>query len=339
MTSDTPKTGISRSLVAVAGGVVLVGLGALALKAGLVPSWISGTEKTEAATVDTTYFQPPGDDMIPDDHNGDAIRRGREIFMNTATNAGEFVGNGLSCSNCHLDAGKEPMSAPMWAAWGQYPKWRGKNKMINTMEDRVMGCFTYSMNAQHSVAGHPPPHGHDIYRDLEAYFLFLATGAPARTKMAGAGFGKVDKPEGGYSLERGKVVFAENCAVCHGADGQGQTDINGRIVFPPLWGPNSFNWGAGMGRINTAAAFIKHNMPLSQPGKLTDQEAWDVAAYIDSHERPKDPRQKPGMSVEDVRATFKANEDSWYGKEIDGVLIGVGTPDPERPVGAPETEG
>lgn len=341
MTSETPKAArrTKRLIAALGGGVVLAALGALAMETGLVPSWISGRTPAPAATMETAFFQPPPEDAIPEGHDGDAIRRGREIFMNTATNAGDYVGNGLACVNCHLDAGRQPLSAPMWAAWGQYPKWRGKNKMINTMEDRVMGCFTYSMNAQHSISGGPPPHGSDIYRDLEIYFSWLATGAPNRTKMDGAGFGKVEKPEGGYSLDRGAQVFAENCAVCHGDDGQGQTDINGRIVFPPLWGPNSFNWGAGMGRINTAAAFIKNNMPLSQPGKLTDQQAWDVAAYIDSHERPKDPRQKPGMSVEEVRATFHANEDSWYGKEIDGVLIGGGTPEPAEPVGAPETEG
>ena len=89
--------------------------------------------------------------------------------MNTATNASDHVGNGLACANCHLDGGRHPDSAPMWAAWGQYPAYRSKNDRINTMEDRVMGCFTYSMNAQHSPSGEPPPHGDDIYRDLQEF--------------------------------------------------------------------------------------------------------------------------------------------------------------------------
>jgi thiosulfate dehydrogenase len=45
-----------------------------------------------------------------------------------------------------------------------------------------------------------------------------------------------------------------------------------------------------MHRRNTAAAFIKANMPLGQGNTLTDQQAWDVAAYIDGKPRPPDPR-------------------------------------------------
>ena len=90
-----------------------------------------------------------------------------------------------------------------------------------------------------------------------------------------------------------------------------------------------------MARINTAAAFIQNNMPLSRPGTLTDQEAWDVAAYINSFERPKDARQGD-MTVEETRRLFHDGDDIYYGQEVNGVLLGVGTPDPVRPVGAPE---
>lgn len=323
-----------RVIFAAGGGLALVALGALALEAGWVPTWISG-RVADTTVAESTYFKPPTDAEIPEGPFGEAVKRGRDIFMNTSTNAGEYVGNGLSCSNCHVDGGRQPKSAPMWAAWTRYPMYRKKNDQINTMEDRVMGCFTFSMNAQHSVAGGPPPHGSDIYRDLESYFYWLATGAPTNVPMEGNGFGKVEKTELGYSPERGAEVFTANCAVCHGADGQGQKDANGRIVFPPLWGANSYNWGAGMARIDTAAAFIQNNMPLSQPGKLSDQEAWDVAAYINSHERPKDARQGKN-TIEETRLRFHDGDQIYYGKELNGVLMGVGTPDPERPVGAPE---
>lgn len=325
----------AKRLIFAAGGVLaLVAIGALALESGWVPGWISG-RVPDPEVAESDYFQPPSGAEIPDSPFGEAVKRGRDIFMNTSTNAGEYVGNGLACANCHLDGGRQPMSAPMWAAWTRYPMYRAKNDQINTMEDRVMDCFTFSMNAQHSVAGGPPPHGSDIYRDLESYFYWLATGAPTNVPMDGNGFGKVAKTDLGYSPERGAEVFAANCAVCHGPDGQGQTDANGRIVFPPLWGPNSYNWGAGMARVDTAAAFIKNNMPLSQPGKLSDQEAWDVAAYIDSHERPKDARQGD-MTIEETRQRFHDGDQIYYGQEVNGVLLGVGTPDPERPVGAPE---
>lgn len=108
------------------------------------------------------FFAPPTESEIPDDEFGESIKRGREIFLNPGANATEFVGNSLACANCHLNAGQRANSAPMWAAAGMYPTYRGKNKMINTMEDRVNGCFTYSMNAPESTSGGPPPEGHQI---------------------------------------------------------------------------------------------------------------------------------------------------------------------------------
>ena len=314
-----------RLIWAAGGGLALVALGTLAVELELAPRWITGEEvrETAAAEPEEGRFVPPDPATIPDDKFGDAVKRGMAIFTNTGTNAADHVGNGLSCSNCHLDAGRQPQSAPMWAAWVTYPKYRSKNDQINTMEDRVMGCFNYSMNAQASPSGKAPPHGDDIYRDLESYFYWLATGAPTNTKLEGIGFGSVKKPEGGYDLGRGAEVFTANCAVCHGAEGQGQKDINGRYIFPPLWGPDSYNWGAGMGRIDTAAAFIKHNMPLSQPGRLSDQEAWDVAAFVDSHERPKDPRQKG--TIEENRLKNHDGDETLYGQMVDGHLLGTGT--------------
>jgi mono/diheme cytochrome c family protein len=147
------------------------------------------------------------------------------------------------------------------------------------------------MNAQHSPTGAPPPPGDDVYKDLQIYMHWLASGAPTGVDLEGAGYPELEKTAAGYDPARGSRVYAANCATCHGADGQGQYDLNGRPVFPALWGPRSYNWGAGMARVNTAAGFIKANMPLGQTDRLTDQQAWDVAAFINSQERPKDPRQ------------------------------------------------
>ena len=54
--------------------------------------------------------------------------------------------------------------------------------------------------------------------------------------------------------ERGAQVYQANCASCHQADGQGQRngvagDAKG-YRYPPLWGPDSFNNGAGMHRLD-----------------------------------------------------------------------------------------
>ena len=132
-------------------------------------------------------FSPPPLSAIPAGPAGDAIRRGQAIFDNPGMNASAYVGNAMACKNCHLDSGRRPDSSPMWAAWISYPQYREKTNSINTMEDRIMGCFRYSMNAPNSPSGGPPVAGSDVYRDLEAYFHWLATGAPTGEKLAGAG--------------------------------------------------------------------------------------------------------------------------------------------------------
>lgn len=267
------------------------------------------------------YFVPPSDAEMPEGAMGDTIRRGRDIFIDTGKYASQYVGNSMSCAQCHLDAGRRENAAPMWAAYVQYPKYRAKNNKVNTMEERIMGCFSYSMNAQASPAGKAPPPGDEIYKSLITYMYWLADGAPTGEDMRGAGYIKVKKPAAGYDIQRGARVYEQNCALCHGADGQGRNDGSGKLRFPPLWGPESYNWGAGMHNINTAAGFIKANMPLGKPYSLTDQEAWDVAAYINSHERPKDPRQ--GGTIEEAAARYHQGE-NFYGKVVNGKLLGSG---------------
>jgi thiosulfate dehydrogenase len=74
-----------------------------------------------------------------------------------------------------------------------------------------------------------------------------------------------------------------------------------------------------MHRVNTAANFIKANMPLGKPITLTDQQAWDVAAFINSHERPQDPRFTG--TVKETQAKYH-NHNGYYGKEVDGKIAG-----------------
>ncbi len=216
----------------------------------------------------------------------------------------------------------------MWAAWVSYPQYRKKNASINTMEDRIRGCFRYSMNAPNSPSGAPPPPGSDVYRDLESYFHWLATGAPTGAKMQGSGYPTPPLSSAGYDPGRGAVVYEAKCAACHGPDGAGAAQPDGKIVYPPLWGPRSYNWGAGMARIDLAAGFVRANMPFDQPGSLTDQEAWDVAAFVDSHERPADPRQN-GTVAENAKANFSGQK-SYYGQVVAGKMLGTGVAG-ERP--------
>lgn len=262
--------------------------------------------------ITTKPYQPPAEDAIPDNEFGDMVRFGKQVFIETGKYATKYVGSDLKCVNCHLDAGRLVNSAPLWAAWVKYPAYRGKNKMVNTMEDRIQGCFTYSMN------GSPPPADSKELKALMSYAYWLAEGAPTGVDLPGRGYPKLAKPEKQPDYQRGEQVFVNNCALCHGKNGVG-TRQNGNVTFPPLWGKGSFNWGAGMHRINTAAAFIRANMPLGKGGSLTVQEAWDVAYYINSHERPQDPRFN-----ETVKATKKAyhQHQCRYGEKVGNSVLG-----------------
>ncbi|MCW8928629.1 MAG: c-type cytochrome [Gammaproteobacteria bacterium] len=219
----------------------------------------------------------------------DSVKHGYSIFMNGGQlKPTGVVNNGMSCTNCHLSAGRLAHAAPMWAAEPAYPAYRKKNKKINTFEDRIQGCFLYSMNAKD---GKPPLLDSKEILDLTAYSQWLTGNIPKNKSIPGRGFVKLEKPEHSPEYQRGEIVYNKQCALCHNVDGSGR-QVAERYVFPPLWGKDSFNWGAGMHRVNTAASFIKANMPLGMGNSLTDQEAWDVAFFINSHERPQDPRFK-----------------------------------------------
>jgi thiosulfate dehydrogenase len=259
-------------------------------------------------------FNPPSEADIPEGPFGDMVRRGRDIFLDTPTHAAEFVGNGLTCGNCHLDAGRKADSAPLWGAWARYPAYRGKNQRVNNFTERLQGCFRYSMD------GTAPPAGHDVLVALEAYSYWMSQGAPVGATLPGAGYPKGERPPAEPDFARGQAVFDANCAICHGSDGQGQ-QVDGRYVFPPLWGPDSYNWGAGMHQLDNAAAFIRANMPLGKGGSLSLQDAWDVALYMNGHERPQDPRFTG--DVAETRRRYHDDPDSPYGTTVDGRLLGA----------------
>jgi len=155
------------------------------------------------------------------------------------------------------------------------------------LAERINGCFLRSMN------GKPVPVDSPDMQAMLAYFDWLSKGLPAKTKVAGQGIGKLDGKLVADPVH-GKLVYDDGCALCHGEHGEGVKDARGEFVFPPLWGDESFNIGAGMARTNTAAGFVKHNMPvawganapLGQGGVLSDQDALDVAEYFSHQPRP-----------------------------------------------------
>jgi len=272
-----------------------------------------------SAPKSASHFTPPPESAIPNDDFGKQVMLGRQIFMDPGKYAKAYVGNQLSCENCHLDAGRLAHSAPLWGAYPMYPAYRSKTHEVNTFAERLQGCFNYSMN------GKAPPLGDPVLVALETYAYWMSKGEPIGTSLPGRGYPKLPKPALTPDYARGETVFKRDCALCHGDNGQGQ-QAAGHTVFPPLWGPQSFNWGAGMELVTNAAGFIKANMPLGRGNTLTDQDAWDVAYFMNAHERPQDPRYKD--SIPATRAAFHDTPDSLYGTNVNGHLLGQGSASP-----------
>jgi thiosulfate dehydrogenase len=217
---------------------------------------------------------------------------GKRLIAQTSEYLGPDVANPtmrnmdsrLACASCHIGGGVEPGNLSLATAFSKYPRISPRSGGNETIQDRINGCMLRSMNGRTLAEDSPEMIA------MVSYLRFLAD----QDAASGAGRRKAHEPppfktpNRAADLKAGEEVFAKRCAACHGPDGAGVAaapdPVHG-FVFPPLWGPNSFNDGAGMHRVLTAARFIKARMPLGN-SDLTDDQAFDVAAFINSKPRP-----------------------------------------------------
>ena len=221
-----------------------------------------------------------------------AITYGYNLFFSTAQLLGEnsekvYVGNGLSCTNCHLENGTKAFAIPLIGIDKRFPQYRGRENKTGTLAERINGCFERSMN------GNKLPEDSEEMQAFIAYIKWLGRYVKENELVSGKGLKSFNLPKRKVNLAFGKRVFDQHCAICHRPDGQGNRLEDGRYEFPPLWGNNAYNNGAGMTRVITAAQFIKYNMPNGTTHEnplLTDEEAYDVAGYINQQKRPIKPQ-------------------------------------------------
>jgi len=220
-------------------------------------------------------WRPPAIDSTPDDPLEQSVLRGLALLTNTRDSLPAYVGGALNCTSCHLDAGRNTKSATLLGVFARYPRSMDRTGAVVPIEDRVNYCFT------RSLAGSKLPSDSREMQDIVAYLAFISRGVPNGEHMRAEGMPKMPNLVGDSS--RGRALFVDNCARCHGSDGSGMGPI------PAVWGRRSFSIGASMARQERAASFIRHNMPLDRPGVLTDQEAIDVAAFVTAMPRPDSP--------------------------------------------------
>lgn len=229
-----------------------------------------GIAHTSSAPIE---FSPPSPDTIPDSRMGEQIRLGYQIVVNTQDYARPYVGNRLNCTNCHLDGGLNPNAASFVGLAAVYPEYRARSARVNTLADRVNECV------ERSLSGRALPADSSKLQAVVAYITWLSRGVPSGATISWRGLQRIDSRRP-LDPGNGKKVFASKCVFCHGSDGLGT------MAAPPVWGPQSYTIGAGMARVSVAAAFIKSNMPRSWGWSLSDDDAYDVAAYINAQPRP-----------------------------------------------------
>ena len=206
---------------------------------------------------------------------------GKRLLAHTFELLGpDYSGTRMACGSCHLDTGLSPGTLSLLPAASHYPRMSPRAGASSDVEDRVNECLERSMN------GRALPMKSPEMIAMAAYIRALGR----RNEAMGASLRRVSEqpfrtPARAADPEAGRKVFEERCASCHGADGAGLPYASRAYVFPPLWGPDSFNDGAGMHRVLTAARFIKARMPLGK-SDLSDDQAFDVAAYLNSQPRP-----------------------------------------------------
>jgi thiosulfate dehydrogenase len=289
-----------------------------AITAGVVaPSSV-----TPAIPAPATWIVPDAD-KLPDDVWGKTVRYGRDLVAKTFALIGpevsdpahRFSGNNLACQSCHLQAGTKQYGLAFQGVYADFPNYRARSGAVGTIEDRIQGCMTRSMNGKQLPSGGPE------MTAIVAYMKFLSDGRPVGAPTPGRGPGRMPEMSRAADPTHGQAVYAQNCAACHGTSGLGQRagaigDAKG-YMFPPLWGTDSFNDGAGMDRLIGAANFIHNNMPNGVNWRapiLSEQDAWDVAAFVQAQPRP----HKPNLD-NDYPVGVQRPVDSGYGPYVDGL--------------------
>jgi thiosulfate dehydrogenase len=249
---------------------------------------------------------PLTDSTLGHSARAEEIRRGFRIFMQTPREVPRFAANRLSCGSCHLNGGQRERALPLVGVAGVFPEFNKRAGRPFMLEDRIVECLLRSENG--TDASRPPGGVHSSQQEgqaypdtgsaevaaLAAYIVWLSDGLPSGSPLPWRGRNVIVR-DSSLSVEkldpvRGRSLYMTHCSTCHGKDGQA-VQIGDKKAGP-LWGPYSWNDGAGMARIYTLAGFIRYAMPYLNPGSLNSEEAQQIAAFINSLPRPAYPHKE-----------------------------------------------
>ena len=246
---------------------------------------------TDTLSNQTTDYvwKSPDDKSIPAGKEGEMIRYGRELLTHTAKYFGPkgsiaAISNGMNCQNCHLAGGTKLFGNNYASFISSYPKMSNRSGRVAPPTERITDCF------ERSLGGTAPDTAGREVQAMLAYMKWVGKDVKKGQKLFGNASEKLEYLDYAADPEKGKGVFISKCKICHGASGEGILNADKKTyLYPPLWGKHSYNDGAGMYRLSNFAGFVKNNMPFGstyQSPQLTNEEAWNVAAFVNSQPRP-----------------------------------------------------
>lgn len=265
-------------------------------------------------------WKAPGIRSIPAGKTGEVIRYGRALVISTASYLGPrgsvaHITNGMNCQNCHEDAGTKLFSNDFAGFIATYPRKSSRSGRLEPASARIAECFERSLN------GRVPDTAKKEVQAILAYMKWLGKDVGKDRIPAGGSTEKLNFMVRAADPKKGQLVFVAKCQSCHGTSGEGLLNPDKiSYTYPPLWGPQSYNDGAGMYRLSNLAGFIKNNMPYGasyQYPQLPDEESWDVAAFINSQPRPHKKQQAdyPDVSQKPIDLPFGPYADKFSARQ------------------------
>lgn len=248
------------------------------------------------------------------------VEYGKELIAHTAKFLGPNgsiakLSNGMNCQNCHLDAGTATFGNNYGSVASTYPKFRARSGSVEDIYKRINDCFERSLN------GKSLDTNSNEMQAIKAYIEFIGSNVKKGEKAEGSGLKEMKYLGRAANPENGKLVYVTKCQSCHQKNGEGTLTVDKtEYTYPPLWGNQSYNDGAGLYRISNFAKYVKSNMPLGathENPQLSDEEAWDVAAFVNAQSRPHKNASKdwPDISKKPIDHPFGAYADGFSEKQ------------------------
>lgn len=244
--------------------------------------------RADSLSLKEPLWTAPDSNSIPDSYYGDLIRYGKKLISSTAAYFGPHgslghTTNGMNCQNCHLYAGTRAWAGNFGSVASLYPRFSERRGGKESINQRITDCFERSMN------GKAPDSNSREMMAMAAYINWVGKDVKKGKKPPGTGLELLPFIERRADTSKGRMVYIQKCQLCHGPNGEGKPDSVSGYLYPPLWGEHSYNSSAGLYRLSKFAGFVKDNMPFGSSylnEQLSNEEAWDIAAFVNSQPRP-----------------------------------------------------